>query len=495
MAKIKRKPKLTLVEGINNAFSALNINKVIKLLKGKPAHIIIDTLNEVEDPKAIIFALVAIEKQKPQKLFMGLNFDKQEDILSTATPAQLKIIFKNLYADDIMSILDEHQSHEKLIFLSIDKGRRIEVNQISKYEEYEIGRIMNPEFLAVQKNWTIKKAINFIKREYKEVETTSSVFVTDAYNKIVGVVKIHDLFFAKQWGDKVRTIMSEDFYKVKPTDELEDVINLFDKYNLKNLPVVNNRGVLIGLINNNDIATAMQDEATEDIYNMYGITEMKTPYLHASVWSIARSRLLWLIILMIAATLTSFVLDQFQHLGEDLTQGLSTIMLVPLLPVLTGTSGNAGSQASASVIRSLSIGEITKKEYWRAIRKEIMVGVTIGLILAIVNFARVLIYYGITLDSQIEKFTKWANNDPSIFNFNDKAYVFSKLSIIAATTSLTLFISIFFSKLLGGSLPIIATKCNIDPTVMSAPILATLLDIVTTTTLFGIGIGIIHVIL
>ena len=290
--------------------------------------------------------------------------------------------------------------------------------------------------------------------------------------------------------------MSEDFYKVKPTDELEDVINLFDRYNLNNLPVVNNRGVLIGLINNKDIATAMQDEATEDIYNMYGITEMKTPYLHASIWNISKSRLLWLVILMVAATLTSFVLDQFQNLGETLTQGLSSIMLVPLLPVLTGTSGNAGSQASASVIRSLSIGEITKKEYWKAIRKEMCVGIMIGLILALVNFARVLAYYGITLDSQMAKFAKWASTHPDISaNVSDKGYVFSKLSIIAATTSLTLFISIFFSKLLGSALPIIATKCNIDPTVMSAPILATLLDVVTTTTLFGIGIGIIHVII
>ncbi len=493
MAKIKRKQKISLVESINQAFTSLNIDKAIKLLKGKPAHIVIDTLNEVEDPNAIIFSLVAIEKQKPQKLFMGLNFDKQSEVLENATAAQLKIIFKGLFADDIMSILDEHPSFEKLIFLSIDKERRIEVNQISKYEEYEIGRIMNPEFLAIQKNWTIKKAINFIKSEYKEVETSSVVFVTDAYQKIVGVIKIHDLFFAKQWSEKVRTIMSEDFYKVKPTDELEDVINLFDRYNLNNLPVVNNRGVLIGLINNKDIATAMQDEATEDIYNMYGITEMKTPYLHASIWNISKSRLLWLVILMVAATLTSFVLDQFQNLGETLTQGLSSIMLVPLLPVLTGTSGNAGSQASASVIRSLSIGEITKKEYWKAIRKEMCVGIMIGLILALVNFARVLAYYGITLDSQMAKFAKWASTHPDISaNVSDKGYVFSKLSIIAATTSLTLFISIFFSKLLGSALPIIATKCNID---MSAPILATLLDVVTTTTLFGIGIGIIHVII
>ncbi len=221
---------------------------------------------------------------------------------------------------------------------------------------------------------------------------------------------------------------------------------------------------------------------------MYGITEMKAPYLHASIWSIAKSRLLWLAILMIAATMTSFVLDQFQHLGETLTSGISTIMLVPLLPVLTGTSGNAGSQASASVIRSLSIGEITKKEYWKAIRKEIAVGLLLGFILAIINFARVLIYYGITLDSQMEKLK-------DVFVGEGKGFVYGKLSIIAATTSLTLFISIFFSKLLGAVLPIVATQFKIDPTVMSAPILATLLDIVTTTTLFGIGIGIIHVII
>lgn len=184
---------------------------------------------------------------------------------------------------------------------------------------------------------------------------------------------------------------------------------------------------------------------------------------------------------MISATITSFIIDQFQNLGEQLTMGLSTFFLIPLIPVLTGTSGNAGSQSSASIIRALSLGDITNKEYHKAILKEFYVGLIIGLILAVVNFARLAVYYAIFFNQKV---------DISGYENMSHIILYQKRMIIGASTSLALFVAIVLSKLLGSSLPILAIKLKIDPTVMSAPILATILDVTTTTLLFGIGLGI-----
>ena len=483
MVKIRKKEN-SLLDIINKSYNSLNINYLIKVLKNKQTTEIIDTLNIIDDAKAIIFAIIAAEQTRPLRLITSLNYEKQDLVFEYSSNSQLKKILKNLYPDQITNLLHEHEKYSKQIYLSIDKETRKEVNKIESYDDDEIGRIMNPNAMSLRASWSISKAINYVKSEYQDSEISSTLFVIDRNKKLIGVVTIHDLFFAKKANNKVINIVNTNVIKINHKDSIEDVINIFDKYGSTNLPVVNSKEVLIGFIRNVDISAAMQDETTEDIYNMYGITELRTPYLHSPIWKIARSRILWLTILMIMSTLTSFVLDSFQHLGDVLTMGISTTLLVPLLPVLTGTSGNAGSQASASIIRSLSIGEITKKEYWKAILKELQVGILIGLILAVINFVRLLIYYAILKGSNHDIFN-------SINPTTDYNWVYSRLTIIAATTSLTLFISIIISKLLGACLPILATKFKIDPTVMSAPILATILDVVTTTTLFGIGIGII----
>lgn len=473
-------------EKIINAYHALDVNQIKKIFKNKKSHFVVDTLNQVSDANAIIFCIIIMQKDNQLHLINSINYDLQEQILEIASDSQLKIILKNLYIDEIVNLMDNHIEFKKKIYLNVDKEKRKEIHTLSSYDENEIGRIMNPEPLYIIDNWSIKKAINYIRQEYKELEITSTIFVVDEEKKLLGIVTIHDLFFAPKINTKISLIMNKDFYQISATDDVEDVINLFDKYSLSSVPVVDSKNNLLGFVRNTDINAITQDEVTEDIYKLYGITELKDPYLHASIWNIVKSRLLWLTILMIASTLTSILLQQFEVLGNDLTAGLSTILLVPLIPVLSGASGNAGSQSAASVIRSLSIGEITKKEYLKAILKELKVGLLVGLILAIINFARLLIYNVATY-----KMIDWSTTEYKNLAFNE---IYTKLTIIAVATSVTLFITITLSKLLGCVLPIIATKFKKDPAVMSAPILATILDILTTTLLFGIGIGIIHLI-
>ncbi len=368
---------------------------------------------------------------------------------------------------------------------------RKEISTLSKYDEDEIGRVMNPETLSVIDTWTVKRAINYIKEEYKEMELTSYVYVVDENKKLLGIIKIHDLFFSTKMNARLASIMETDFYQIKATDDVEEVVNTFDKYGISSAPVVDSNNILLGFVRNTDISAIAQEEATEDIYKLYGITELKEPYLHASIWSLAKSRLFWLTILLIASTLTSVVIDLFQGWGESVTAGISTLVLVPLIPVLTGASGNAGSQSAASVIRALSIGEITPKEYAKTIWKELQVGLLVGGILAIINFARLLIYDAAMLQNIADKIR---NSDiPNAINLSNTR-IYTGLVYIALATSFTLFLTIILSKTLGSVLPILATKMKKDPAVMSSPALATLLDVITTTLLFGIGIGIISVI-
>ncbi|MGL4950237.1 MAG: magnesium transporter [Mycoplasma sp.] len=481
----KKKNSVNLNASFTKLFKTLNIAQVQKLFKTTPRNLIIDALNQTEDIKQIIFILVSGEKSKPMKLLIDLNYDIQKELLSITTDSELRLILKHLYPDDLFELLTEHQEFSKRIYLCIDQERRTSIKKISSYDDDEIGYIMNPKFMILNENWSIKKTITYVKAEIKNVESTNWIFVTNDSNELVGVLRLYDLFFASNHRSKISSIMDKDYIAVNAKSEIEDVINMFDRYSIDILAVVNSKNSIVGIIRNSDITAAIQDETTEDIYKMYGITQLHTPYLHTSSWKIARSRLLWLSILMISATMTSVVLDQFQNLSETLTSGISTIILVPLLPVLTGTSGNAGSQASASIIRSLSIGEITTKEYLKAIAKEIRVGLIVGLFLAILNFIRLIAYYSIFTSGMLETLS----NHPTIVTNITWSELFEKNLIIAATSSFTLLLSIFIAKLLGSALPILATKFNIDPTVMSAPILATVLDVITTTALFGIGIA------
>ncbi len=471
-----------------NAYKSLDVNQINKLFKNKKTTFVVDSLNQIDDPNAIIFCIIVLQKDKQLRLLNLIDFDKQREIFETANDSQLKLLLKNLYADEIIALVDEHQEYEKRIYLALDKEMRKEISTLSRYDEDEIGRVMNPETLSVIDTWTVKKAINYIKAEYKDMELTSYVYVVDENKKLLGIIKIHDLFFSTKMNAKLSTIMETDFYQITATDDVEEVINMFDKYGISSAPVVDSNNILLGFVRNTDISAIAQEEATEDIYNLYGITELKEPYLHASIWSLAKSRLFWLTILLIASTLTSIVIDLFQGWGESVTAGVSSLVLVPLIPVLTGASGNAGSQSAASVIRALSIGEITPKEYARTIWKEFRVGLLVGAILAVINFARLLIYDAAMLQNIAPDIN--AGRDPKLSDYE----VYTGLVYIALATSFTLFITIVFSKTLGSVLPIIATKLKKDPTVMSSPALATLLDVVTTTLLFGIGIGIIQLI-
>lgn len=470
----------SLVNNIKKLYEAKDINGIKKLLKSKRIDIIVESLETINETDIILFVLIANKDTICGEAFKYLNNELKSQIIEDASLQQLRIILFELYNDDVVSLTYDFPNHLKKILLSLDTQQRIAIKQISEYDKDEAASLINPEFLTLNVNLTVKQALIEIKRQHNDFEQNNIVYVVDDDLKLLGFVSIHNLLFADSFDDKLSTIYKEEVFFVKSNEDIDEVIDIFKKYQIEQLAVVDDQNRLIGYISDNDILPIINEEATTDIYKMYGISELEYPYIKTSVLKLFKSRLLWLAILMISATLTGFLIDQFQNVGQVVTAGLSTLVIVPIIPAMTGTSGNAGSQAAASVIRALSVGEITTKEYKLVFRKELLVGIIMGLVLGMINFVRLIIYFAI-IQPQLK-------HDGILIVFENWNNPMAVATIISLGASVALFIAIVFSKLLGGMLPLLATKFKIDPTIMSTPILSTLLDMVTTVILFGIGI-------
>lgn len=471
-----------IANNIKKFYDAKDLTNLKKLLKNKPVNVIVNSLDSLRDVHLILFILVLFSNHLTGEIFKALDLDVQAEIIKISSTNQLRIILLELYPDEIYDLINENKDYFKKIFLSLNSEQRAQVKEISKFDEDEAGSIMNPEFFCLNSEWSVKTSLQNIKNKGDSIEDQHEFYVIDNENKIVGYITLHDLIFSgEDVNDEINKLMKTSVITINANDDIQDCINLFQKYELETLPVINESGEMVGIITDNDVLPAMTDEVTEDIYNMYGITEMKQSYAQSSIFSIVKSRIFWLVILMISATLTSVVINVFQNVGDDITAGLSTLFLVPIIPVITGTSGNAGSQAAASVIRALSLGEVTNKEYGKVMWKEIGVGCLLGLILAVINFVRLAIYFAIPY------FRPTLGEGHIIINPNVEPYI---LCLVAsAASSFALWIAIMLAKMIGGVLPLIAVACKQDPTVMAMPLIATTLDVVTTSVLFGIGIG------
>lgn len=462
------------------AFEQRNIQTLKTTLKKISLNIINDAIDELEDIEATIFVLMILDEKQLGPVFKNIQIKTQTKILQEANTIQIKKILKHLYPDEIVDLIQENDENiKKKIIISIDATTRSQIKEISEYEQEEAGSIMNPEFLSFNNKMSIKECLKLMKKHHESVESNTTFYITNNKNIILGKVTIQDLIFSLNYNRPVSSIMDKNLIVVNSNDNVEKIIGIFQDYFLDYLPVVDNKNKLIGIIDYKDILPALEEETTEDIYNMYGITELKENYITASIWKIVKSRLFWIVILMISATLTSIVIDRFNAWGASMTAGLSTLLLVPIIPVITGTSGNAGSQAIATVVRALSVGEVSRKEYNKVILKEFYVGLLLGSILMVVNFLRLMIYFAIP---------EFRALPPGVQTTISNTYVISLIP--NAASSIALFIAIVISKTLGASLPLLANKLNLDPTVMSAPLISTILDVCSTSILFSIGIGV-----
>lgn len=402
---------------------------------------------DIPEKQAIILFRI-IPKNYAAETFVEMDPDQQEMLIRRFTDTELREVANELFIDDIVGILEEMPANVvKRILDNSTAEDRMMINEILRYPEDSAGSIMTTEFISLRSDMTIADTINKIRRVGLDSETIDTCYVTDNVRHLIGTVSIRTIILSDD-SKKVEEVMDRNVISVNTTEDQEEAVNLFLKYDLTVLPVVDNDNRLVGIVTVDDALDVLQEETTEDIEKMAAITPTYKPYLKNSVWEIWKSRTPWLLFLMISATFTGMIITHF----EDALKVY--VVLTAYIPMLMDTGGNSGSQASVTIIRGLSLNELDFTDIFRVVWKEIRVAVLCGISLALVNFAKLM--------------------------------VIDKVSVqVSAIISITLVMTVFIAKLVGCTLPMLAKKVNFDPAVMASPFITTIVDALSLLVYFG----------
>ena len=431
----------------------LTIDELSEMLKNRQLHAIRERLvemNEVdlaellssldEEQQSIAFRI--LPKELAADTFSYLESETQQNLIHALSDKELNYIIENLFLDDTVDMIEEMPANVvKRILSNTDPVTRREINELLKYPEDSAGSIMTTEYVRLQEGMTVKEAFDRIRKVGVDKETIYTCYVTNAKRELLGVVTIKDLLLS-EYETKIRDIMETNVIFVTTTEDQEKVAHSFDRYNFLSLPVVDNEHRLVGIITFDDVIDVLQEENTEDIERMAAIIPTDKPYMKTTAFETYKKRIPWLLLLMISATFTGAIIAHYEEaLG-------AYVVLTAYIPMLMDTGGNAGSQASVSIIRGLSLEEIEFKDIFRIQGKEFFVSLLCGGTLAVANFIKLL--------------------------------VFDKVSfIIAAVVCATLLCTVIVAKFVGCSLPILAKKVGFDPAVMASPFITTIVDAIS----------------
>ena len=427
------------------------------LITMKPFDIAAVFENLQDEKMPILFRI--LPKELAAETFVEMDDETQEFLIHGFSDSELKEVVDELFVDDAVDLIEEMPANVvKRILRQADKDMRKQINELLKYPEDSAGSIMTTEFIVLRPDMTAEMAIKRIRRTGVDKETIYTCYVTDANNKLIGITTVKDLLLAED-DELVKSIMEENVISVTTLDDQEQVAQMFSNYNFLALPVVDNENRLVGIVTIDDAIDVIQEEATEDIEKMAAVLPSDKPYMKTSVFGLYRKRAPWLLILMLSATFTSAIISSFEAVLANV------LVLSSFIPMITGSGGNAGSQASVSVIRALSLGEIHFKSIFLVLWKEFRVSILCGITLAAANFVKLL-----------------------LFDLNGQENAF----VIALVISLTLVGTIIMAKLVGSSLPLLASKVGFDPAVMANPLISTVCDSLSLLIYFGVAKLILH---
>ncbi len=406
---------------------------------------------ESVDEDKIIMIYRLLSKEKAAEVFVELEHDNQEKLIGYLTDTEIKNVMNEIYMDDAVDLIEEMPSNVvKRILTNTKPANRKIINELLKYPDDTAGTLMTTEFIDLKENMTVADAFEFIKKKALKKETVYNCYVLTIDRKLLGIIDIKDLLVADR--DKlIKDIMDTNVIKVNTLEDQEEVARMFDKYNYVALPVVDQENRLVGIITIDDAIDVIQEEATEDFEKMAAITpdDDNDSYLKTGVFKHAKSRIIWLLILMLSAMLTGQVIENFEA-------AISTLpLLVAFIPMIMDTGGNCGSQASTLIIRGLAMNELSTKDIFKAIWKELRVSIVVGIVLAIANSIRIMVQY----------------HDIKI----------------AIVVGITLICTVMMAKLLGCVLPMIAKKLKLDPAIMAAPLITTIVDTLSVLVFFNIA--------
>lgn len=445
--------KNELLDIVENNFS----NK--QLIKKKLADMnivdIAEIFDDLEKEKALqIFRL--LPKNKAADVFSYISPEKQKLIIEAITDKELGKIIDDLYLDDTVDLLEEMPANVvRKILKNTDRATRKIINQFLNYPEDSAGSVMTIEYVDLQKDMTIRKAIDAIRKNVEDKETFEICYVVSEERLLEGTVSIKDILLTDD-DKKISDIMdNKNIIYVNTTDDKEFVSKLFMKYDCSSLAVVDNEKRLVGIITVDDVVDIIQDENTEDFELMAAMTPSEKPYLKTSILKLAINRIPWLLFLMISATLTGFVINNFE------TELAKESVLIAFIPMLMDTGGNSGSQAATLAIRGLALNEIKTSDFFAIMFKESSVGLIAGFVLAVFNFFRLLILkYDI---------------------------------LVALTVCSSILLTVVMANIIGGILPLIAKFLKLDPALMAAPLITTIVDVISLVAYFCIASSLLNI--
>ena len=408
-------------------------------------------------PEQLPLLFRLLPKELAAESFVEMEPEEQEALIRGISDSELKQVMDELYVDDAVDIVEEMPANVvQRILAQSDPEMRKEINEILQYPENSAGSVMTTEYVKLSPDMTVGDAILRIRRTGVDKETIYTCYVLQ--NRIlVGTVSVKSLLLAPSDLQTIDSIMESNLITVTTHTDQEEVARMMSKYNLLAIPVVDGDNRMVGIVTFDDAMDVMEDEATEDIEIMAGMTPSDKTYLRSSPFDLFKHRIPWLSLLMVSATFTGLILTNFE---EKLA---AMVCLTAFIPMLMDTGGNSGSQSSVTVIRALSLGELEFKDLLKVIWKEVRTAMLCGVVLAALCFAKIMIVDHLLL--QTEDVTM----------------------IVAMVVSLTMFVTVLLAKIVGCTLPMLAKKLGFDPAVMASPFITTIVDALSLLVYFGIA--------
>ena len=434
------------------------LDKALEKMLGEKKYAALRDILVVMNPSDIAALFDDFEKQQislmfrllPKELaaetFVEMETDAQENLIRSFSDQELKEVLDELFVDDAAALVEEMPANVvKRILKQADPDMRRSINQILRYPENSAGSIMTTEYVSLRPDMTVEESILRIRRQGVDKETIYTCYVTEG-RRLLGLVTVKDLLLAAEDDIPVKDIMLTNMIFVTTHTDQEEVARMFSKYNFLALPVVDTENRMVGIVTFDDAMDVMEDEATEDMELMGGMTPSEKSYLKSSAFELFKHRIPWLMLLMVSATFTGLIITAFE--GALAAQ----VALTAFIPMLMGTGGNSGSQSSVTVIRSLSLGELEFKDMGRVIWKELRTAVLCGIVLAAACFVKIWLIDRLAL------------NNPDI------------TLMVTAVVCLTLAVTVVCAKLVGCLLPMAAKALKLDPAVMASPFISTIID-------------------
>ncbi len=419
----------------------INENKVQDIRNELLELNIVDIANVLEevDKHQLVMIFRILPKDVASGVFAYIPVELQQHLVESITDKEVKGIIDELFLDDAVDFIEEMPANiVKKVLKNTDEELRKLINQLLNYPDYSAGSIMTVEYVDLKKEMTVKEAIGHIKKTGVDKETINTCYVIGKNRTLEGVVSIRKLILSDD-DQIIKDILNDDVISIKTTDDQENTAQLFKKYDLTAMPVVDNENRLVGIITVDDIVDIIEQENTEDLQKMAAMQPSEEEYLKTGVLELAKHRITWLLILMLSATFTGNIIKRF----EDVLQ--SVVVLTAFIPMLMDTGGNAGSQSSTLIIRGLALGEISMSDALKVFWKELRVSMVVGLILAFINFLRIFYLEGVG-------------------------------AMVSLTVCITLFMTVVLAKVVGGLLPIAAKSVKLDPAIMASPLITTIVD-------------------